>query len=310
MIPTADELARYTLERQHPLTRTWVDDATRLKALAQEHAGVDVLLAEDLDIATSRAARFAPGQPAESMLNYWLPVDNDLHAMVSMRFEGLDPTKPFVDATPMTRAPRTSDLPALAAVAREAYGIHNPRYVRLWSAEAGIPGTQPDRRFFAAPISQLQPHDVPPELALVPARGVDHYDEAKRAYDAVDAAHPHHPEEASLQDRDDLAESAEEGLLFDITVDGEWAGYAAGVDKLENALGLPAYVVREMILAPEYRGRGYGRHLSALLAQALPDHNRVLIGTIHSANQGARTAALTAGRQDIGGWLQLPLDQA
>ncbi|TCC54178.1 GNAT family N-acetyltransferase [Kribbella capetownensis] len=230
--------------------------------------------------------------------------------MVSMRFEGLDPTKPFVDATPMTRAPRISDLPALAAVARETYGIHNPRYVRLWSADPTIEGTQPDRRFFAAPISQLQPHDVPPELTLVPASSVDHYDDAQRAYDAVVAAHPHHTEEASLQDRDDLAESADEGFLFDIVVDGDWAGYAAGVHKPEDALGLPAYVVREMILAPKYRGRGYGRHLSALLAQALPDHTRILIGTIHSANQGARTAALTAGRHDIGGWLQLPLPQA
>ncbi|MFI6828808.1 GNAT family N-acetyltransferase [Kribbella sp. NPDC050241] len=307
MIPTADELARYTLDRQHPLTRTWVDDATRLKALAEVHADPDLLLATDLEIAALRVERFAPGHAAESMLNYWLPAGDDLHAMISMRFEGLDPTKPFVDATPMTRAPRTSDLPALAAVAREIYGIHNPRYVRLWSAEAGIPGTQPDRRFFAAPISQLQPHDVPPELALVPARGVDHYDEAQHAYDAVDAAHPHHTEEASLQDREDLAESAEEGLLFDITVDGEWAGYAAGVDNPEDSLGLPAYVVREMILAPKYRGRGYGRHLSALLAQALPDPTRILIGTIHSANRGARTAALSANRHDIGGWLQLPL---
>ncbi|WP_206752089.1 hypothetical protein [Kribbella steppae] len=110
--------------------------------------------------------------------------------MLSMRFEGLDPTKPFVDATPMSRSPRTTDLPALATAALKAYGIHHPRYLRLWSAEPRIRGTHPDRRFLAAPVSELQPRDVPPELALTRAASVDHYDEAQRAYDAVDAAHP------------------------------------------------------------------------------------------------------------------------
>jgi GNAT superfamily N-acetyltransferase len=310
VIPTPEELARYTLDRQHPVTRTWVDDKTRLAVLAREHAAVDVLFATDLDIAAGRAERFAPGQPAESMLNRWVHVGGDLHAMLSMRFEGLDVSKPFVDATPMSRSPQTSDLPALAAVAREVYGMHRPRYVRVWSAEPTIRGAEPDRRFLAAPISQLRPHDVPPDLALVRATGVDHYDEAQRAYDAVDADHPHHVEEAALQDRDDLQEAADEGLLFDVTVHGEWAGYAAAVVKPEDSLGLPAYVVLEIVLTAEHRGHGYGPHLSTLLAQALPDPTRILIGTIHATNKAARTAALTAGRHDIGGWLQIPLAQA
>ncbi|MFF0340031.1 GNAT family N-acetyltransferase [Kribbella sp. NPDC004875] len=310
MIPSAEELARYTLARQHPITRTWVDDRTRLTTLAEEHAALDILLAEDLDIAAQRAARLAPGKPAGSMLNRWVAISNDLDAMFSIRFENMNLAKPFVDATPMTRSPQPSDLPALAAAAREHYGIHNPRYLRLWSAEAGVAGAEPDRRFLAAPISELQPHDVPPGLALRPTKTVDHYEDAAGAYDAVDADHPHHTEEATLQERDALQESADDGLLFDVTVNGEWAGYAAAVIKPDDALGLPAYVVREIILAKRYRGRGYGRHLSALLAQALPDPTRILIGTIHSANHGARTAARTAGRQDIGGWLQLPLGQA
>ncbi|MGW7679535.1 GNAT family N-acetyltransferase [Kribbella sp. NPDC054772] len=286
-----------------------MDDRTRLTTLAEEHAALDILLAEDLDIAAQRAKRLAPGKPAESMLNRWVAISNDLSAMFSMRFENMNLEKPFVDATPMTRSPQPADLPALAAAALEHYGIHHPLYLRLWSADASVAGTEPDRRFLAAPISELRRHDVPPGLALRATRSVDHYEEAARAYDAVDADHPHHTEEAALQDRDDLQESADDGLLFDVTVNGEWAGYVAAVIKPDDALGLPAYVVREVLLAKRYRGRGYGRHLTTLLAQALPDPTRILIGTIHSANHGARTAALTAGRQDIGGWLQLPLGQ-
>lgn len=309
MIPSAEELARYTLERQHPLTRLWVDDARRLAILTEEHAALDILLAEDLDIAAQRAARLAPGKPAASMLNRWVAVGNDLQVMFSLRFENMNLAKPFVDATPMSRSPEPPDLPGLAAAALEYYGIHKPLYLRLWSADAGVEGTEPDRRFLAAPISELQPHDVPPELALRQAKRVDHYDEARRAYAAVDARHPHHPEEATVQELEDLQESADDGLLYDVMVNGDWGGYAAAIIKPDDALGLPAYVVRELILAAGYRGRGYGRHLSALLAQALPDPARILIGTIHSANHGARTAALNSGRHDVGGWLQLPLRQ-
>jgi GNAT superfamily N-acetyltransferase len=307
VIPTADELAHYTLERQHPLLRSWLDDATLLAAFTKHHEEVDVLLATDLAIAAARVERFAPGQPAESMLNQWVPAGDDLHAMVSMRYEGLDPTKPFVDATPLSRSLRTTDLPALAAVALKAYGIHHPRYLRLWSAEPRIRGTHPDRRFLAAPISELQPRDVPPGLALTRAASVDHYDEAQRAYDAVDAEHPQHTQQAALQDRDDLQEAADAGLLFDVTVNGEWAGYASATLDSSNTLGFPTYVVQEIILTPAHRGHGYGSHLSNLLAASLPDQTRILTGTIHAANTGARNAALKAGRHDIGGWLQLPL---
>ncbi|GAA1664641.1 hypothetical protein GCM10009745_03020 [Kribbella yunnanensis] len=306
MTITAAELAAYTLERQHPLTRAWVDDETRLQLLTIQHEDPDVLLANSMEIAQLRTDRFAPGHPAESMLNYWLPA-GDLHAMFSMRFEGGDATKPFVDATPMTRSPHPGDFPALAAAALDLYGMHNPRYLRLWSADPELPGTEPDRRFLAAPIRDLGPTDVPPGLALRQTATVDHYDEAQQAYADVDAAHPHHVEEASIQDLEDLQDAADTGLLFDVMVNDEWAGYAAAVVKPEDSLGLPAYVVRELIITKKHRGNAYGHHLSHLLAAALPDPTHILIGTIHSANHGARTAARTAGRHDIGGWLRLPL---
>jgi hypothetical protein len=94
VIPDPWELAAYTLERQHPLTRKWVDDQTRLALLAEQHAALDILLATDRSIAESRVERMAPGTPVDAMLNHWVAVGDDLHAMLSMRFEGLDITKP------------------------------------------------------------------------------------------------------------------------------------------------------------------------------------------------------------------------
>ncbi len=309
-VPAARELAGYSLEAQHPLTRRWVDDSTHLDLLTEWHQ-LDVQLATDLDIAAVRVARFAPGHPPEAMLNRWVPVAEDLHAMLSMRYASGNPHKPFVDATPLSRPLRTDDLPLLARAADRTYGPLDPRYLRLWSTAppGSFVGTDPDKRCLAAPIRSLREgfgQRIPVELAISPALTLDEYDQAQRAYDAVDTAYPEHPEQAALQDREDLQHSVSDGTLFDVTVDGTWAGYVAATIDSEN-LGLPARVVQEIILAPDFRGRGYGAHLSTLLARALPDQPPILIGSIHAANRGALQAAERAGRIDVGGWIQVEL---
>ncbi|WP_018353171.1 GNAT family N-acetyltransferase [Longispora albida] len=311
--PTARELAEYFLAAQHPRTLPWAAEDTRLDLLTEQRE-VDVLLAADLSIAATRAGHFAPGQPPEALLNQWAAVEGDdspdgLHAMLSMRYEGLDPSKPFVDATVLSRPFTAADLPALAEAAVRAYGALQPRYLRLWSAEpAGhFAGTGPDKRFLAAPVADLRAGGpMPAELGIARATSVEHYAEASAAYAALAAQHPDHPGQATIQDLEDLEENLAEGHLFDVTAGGQWAGYLA-VSTEGESLGLPAYVVQELMLATRFRGRGYGQHLTTLLARALPEPERVLLGTIHASNRGARHAAERSGRVDVGGWVQVPL---
>lgn len=229
--------------------------------------------------------------------------------MLSMRYEGGDASKPFVDATPLSRAIRAEDLQPLAAAARQAYGVFRPKYLRLWSAAAvgQFEGTRVDRRFLAGLVRDLRDHlKVPAELTFAQATHLGNYPRAVAAYEAIDQAHPNHPDQARIETAEDLAESIEAGLLYYVLVDGEWAGYV-GAHVNDETLGLPAYVVQEFILDPAYRGRGYGRHLPALLAQALPDDKPILLGVIHADNRSALEAAKSSGRIDVGGWFQLPL---
>ncbi|MEQ7127968.1 GNAT family N-acetyltransferase [Actinopolymorpha sp. B11F2] len=308
-VPTARELAGYFLTAQHPLTRLWVDDGVRMELLTAQRVD-DVALATDLEFAAQRARRFAPAQPPETLLNRWVSAGEDLFAMASMRYEGGDPTRPFVDATVTSRPGRADDLPALARACAQPFAPLRPRYLRLWSAEPAdyFPGTARDRRSVAAPVRDLRVGTgrvVPDELALTPASSLAYYDEARVAYDDVDSEHHAHAHQAVLSDRDDLEEYFAAGTLFDVTVGGEWAGYVA-VSTEGETLGMPAYVVKELVLATRFRGRGYGAHLATLLARAVPDETRVLIGRIHADNRGARQAAERAGRVDVGGWLQVP----
>lgn len=307
-VPDALTLARYTISQQHPSSHSWVSTATRLDALAREHDD-DVQLAIDRDIAARRRDRFAPDQPVDLMLNRWMVVTPDLSAMLSIRYEGGDPALPFVDASVLSRSVTPADLTALATAADHAYGVLRPRYLRLWSCQpAGhFTGTQPDKRFLAAPLHALRANPPPPGLQLRPALDLQHYDHARLAYQAIDRKHPDHARQAQLEARDDLESSRQGGTLFDVLLDRVWSGYVAA--EPGGRLGLPGFTVQELVLTEAARGRQLGRHLSTLLAHALPHTDGVLLGTIHTNNIAARDAALSAGRHDIGGWFDLPLKQ-
>jgi GNAT superfamily N-acetyltransferase len=311
VLPSTRELAGYTLQAQHPVTRTWVDDQCRHDLLTEQHE-IDVQLAHDLDIASARARRFAPDSPPSALLNHWVDIGDGLHAMMSIRYEGEDPDRAFVDATPLSRPLKGQDVPSLARAAGQLYRPLGPRYLRLWSAQPHgmIPHSDPDKRFVAGPLASLRAGNAlvrPSELTLAPARSLANYPRAQRAYAAVRDSYPDHIRQAALQSIEDLRETQAAGRLFDITVSDTWAGYVAATTDSDETLGLPAYVVQELVLVPEFRGRGYGPHLTTLLACALPDRGKVLLGTIHAANHGALHAATSAGRVDIGGWIQIPL---
>lgn len=299
-----------SLAAQHPRSRTWVPDATRLAGLEEEHA-FDLQLATDLELAAGRAEVLEVGQPPEAFLNRWVELAPDLSAMLSIRFKGLDREKPFVDASVTSRPLTPGDLPTLLAAAQELFGAFRPQQLRVWSAApvdgwtASLPGARPDMRVLAAPLSELRGGEVPDSLTLRPTSDLSHHAEAVAAYAAVDAAHPEHAGQARVISADDLQEALEAGTMFDVLWRGGWSGYAGTLP--ETQLGLPAQVVQELLLAPHARGHGLGHHLSTLLARALPDDGRVLSGTIHGENLGARRAALAAGRHDVGGWTWVPL---
>ena len=309
-VPTAQELAAYTIAQQHPVTADWIRPQERLRLLAAEH-GLDVRMATDLDFAGARRDQFAPELPTEYLLNSWERIADDLDVMVSMRWEGGAPDRPFVDACALSRPLGPDEDVLLARAAVRRYGRLGPRYVRWWSREiAGhYPGTLQDKRFLAAPLRKLVDADVPAMLTLMTCDDLDHYDDARDAYAAIDHEHPAHREQATLEAKDDLEELHRAGTLFDVRFNGEWIGYLGA--QRGHKLGLAGYKIAELVLARHRRGRGLGRHLTTLLARELlargEPQDAVIIGTIHNDNLGARRAAELSGRQDIGGWVRLQL---
>lgn len=302
-LPTAAELAHFSLTAQHPLTLNWCPAPERLANLAEEHA-FDLQLATDLDLAGKRAEFINVGPPPEAYLNRWVTVRPDLDAMLSIRFKGMDVSKPFVDVSVTSRPVGAADFPWLSAAALRDYGNFHPPRIRVWSAAETFAGLKPDLRVLAAPLAELRGEEVTPELSLRPTTDHSNYADAQAAYAAVDAAHPKHIGQAGLLSEEDLQDTIDAGTMFDVVWRGRWSGYAGTLPKTKN--GLPAQSVQEMLLAPHARGHGFGASLSTLLARHLPADGRVLSGTIHGENRGAQTAARRAGRHDVGGWWWVP----
>ena len=304
-LPGADVLARCTLAVQHPLSRTWLGDDPRLVLLAEEHA-FDLQLATDLDLARLRAEHLGLDQPAEALLNRWLPVSTGLDALLSIRFQGGAVELAFVDVSVTSRPLLAGDLAALETAARQAYPGFGCHRLRFWSPDprGSVPGTSPDLRVLAAPLTDLRERSTPTGLRLAPTPDDRHLADATAAYASVGLRHPGHARQARVLDAEALAAAMTAGTMFDVWWQGAWSGYAGTLP--ETQLGLPAQVVQELLLAPHARGRGLGRFLSTLLAQMLPDDGRVLSGTIHADNVGAIRAATAAGRLDLGGWSWWP----
>lgn len=139
----------------------------------------------------------------------------------------------------------------------------------------------------------------------VDLRLLDRYQQIHREHVARQPSHALHSRVEAVED---LQRWLEAGTLFEVLVDGRWARVLAGEPRVVHGMRGPT--VTEVLLDPAVRGRGYGKHLSALLARnlTLPD-DEILAGTIHVDNTPSMRSALAAGRVDVGGEITIPLDQ-
>lgn len=311
-LPTLDVLVAAADDGLHPWVRLHVCADQRRTALAEELRFWWCTAAQDLDHAR-RFAEAAPriGEPDEAYLDRWLPLSTGGHVLAGPRYLGCDPDLPFVAVTASDRVLRPADAAALREVAATGFASFRPGFVLLTTADdlAGVaawPGGRPELRQVAGRLGDLRARPVPTSLSTTPRRDTVFYDEYRRIHDEHVARDPAHARHTRCEDRDDLGELAAQGLLHDVRVDGTWAGILAAEPDARR--GLRGATVVELLLDHPFRGAGHGRHLSTLLARALPmPDDEHLIGTIHADNLPAYRAALAAGRLDLGGEVVLPL---
>ncbi|MEJ7630042.1 MAG: hypothetical protein WKF54_10665 [Nocardioidaceae bacterium] len=309
ILPTLTVLVDAADTGLHPWARDQVPERVRRKALSEELGYWLHTAAQDMEYATSYA-RAAPqsGQPAEAYLDQWIPLGTSGHVLVGPRYLGRNPDLPFVGVSASDRPLVPTDRARLAEVAEKIFAAFKPGFVLLTTADpvGAWPNTRPEMRQVIGSLDDLRRQEMPSELCAVPRLDTAFYDRYRQIHDIHVTQSPAHARHARCEDRQDLQELAERGLLFDVRIEDAWAGIIAAEPAARR--GIRGASVVELLLDHRYRGRGYGRHLSTLLAKALPlADEEYLMGTIHVENVPAYRSALGAGRIDVGGEILIPL---
>lgn len=308
-LPTLAVLVQAADAGLHPWVRERVPAAARRAALEDELSFWLDTAAQDMEYAAAYA-RDAPqsGQPAAAYLDRWVELDTNAHVLIGPRYLDRDPDLPFVGVAGGDRPLVPSDRDQLAAVAGEHLAAFRPGFVLVKTADpmGAWPDTTPEKRQVVGRLGDLRRQEGPAELTTEPRTDTGFYDRYAQIHATQVAQDPAHARHARCEARVDLQGLADDGLLFDVRHCGEWVGILAG--ERDARWGMRGATVVELLLDHPFRGRGYGRHLSRLLAKALPlPDDEFLMGTIHADNVAAYRSALGAGRVDVGGEIGIPL---
>ena len=135
------------------------------------------------------------------------------------------------------------------------------------------------------------------------------YGDYAAVYGELQDEHPELREVVRLEPEEDMQGYLDDGYVFEIFVEGRWAGVTAVDTDVQR--GLSGLCVTEIILAKAFRAQGLGSAVQRRLASELVKHcvseDTLLFGTIGEANLPARRAAERAGRVDLGGRVWVPL---
>lgn len=302
------------MDQASPALRAWFEPPVLRR-------GIEGFLTADVERLTSDelAREFAhscpvPGAEPDDFKNRWLEVAGLGATLAGIRFWSLDLERPFVTVVASERLPRTpGDLADAAHALSEAFAQFSPKHIRIFLPyDAPLAPTGPEqfweKRVLAAPLHELRTRPTPSaydRVQLKPAADTSSYPRYRQAFEDLLEDSPIHREYTRMETEEDLADLAKAGTLFDVFVDGHWAGLTA-VDE-GNEEGVEGYRMIEILLARHARGQRLGGALQRRLLEALPDPSKLLLGTIDVRNVAAIRTAERVGRIDVGGYLWAPL---
>jgi hypothetical protein len=311
------ELARARLAWVSARLREWYDDARLVRQLA---SGLSDEADRVGDVVFGAEFRDGVGTDASADPLDWANRRVDLPtggwAVAGIRFRGLDVTRPFVDVVATTEPPTPDGLAAVAAAVLPSFASFGPLCLRVDAPDpAGLveqvaaderfgPRCSVDQYVVAGPVAELRGRPRVPTHDLVALRPGDAAALAERAaaiYAELARRNPHLLSWARPEDAESLAACADEGLLFEVLLDGAPAGVVAAVR--DDAHGMSGFSVEELCLDADRRGRRLAPGVLQRLVDELPaEDGDVLWGTIHPDNTPSLRNSVSVGREVVGGY--------
>lgn len=311
-----EQIISNKLAQASPLQQTWYAPET-LRKLYQDELEADV----ERVFSDEMADKFhfycpVPGSQSNDFKNKWLELPDLGNAIIGIRFWGLDLGRPFIAIAFSEMLLRDGmNIDAIKDAISDVYGLFQPKHLRFflpshWQGEiTRWQGAHWEKRYLAAPITDMRTQPEPGNLErlhLQKPADMTFYKSYVNLYERRFEAFPLLCEYTRIEIEEDMVNYLEEGTLFEIYVDGVWAGVICVTKDTEQ--GLKGFLVIDIILEPHLTSQGFGVAAQYRLAQMLhAEDGDVLFGTIDARNTPALKTAKRSGRYDIGGFLWLPI---
>ena len=314
-MPIKTDWLAWAVDQVHPKLKVWYSQA-QLEANLTDQLDLDLNRLENLGEGFERNMPVPGATPV--MYNHRIYGLVGMRVMLGIRFRGGDIAIPFVDLVRSSHAiTSAAQVEAICALVRQEFAVFKPLMVRFYQPahlefQLDLPGSSGDKRVLAAPLTTMLEHPKPAGLervSLCRATDLEFYPRYADTYAAIYQERPWLPHEAEPESLEDMREHLETGQVFEVFVDGQWAGITGGEHHTDE-FALRGFVVIEMLLAKFARGQGLGTAVQYRLAEALQASSApedVLYGTIGSNNPPMLKTAARVGRLDLGGWIWVNL---
>jgi hypothetical protein len=232
--------------------------------------------------------------------------------IASIRFVAGDLEKPAVFLIHKDfELSQIDEIKLISRILEKEYALFKPRRIRwhsskieeeLINSDNSING---DLVYVAGFLDDLKQQALPDnyeKIQLNLADSLKWYDRYESSYEAICEAWPAFLEMAQLESKSTLQDLISRELLYEIEIDGHWAGIIAA-DKGRESFMSGYYIVEEF-LTKEFRGRRYAAAVQRHLIEKMPiNSNEMLFGTIHHENMPSYRTALRTGRKPVGMYL-------
>jgi GNAT superfamily N-acetyltransferase len=303
------EFLEYALTQTHPLIKNCYTPAE----LGENWSG-DIKRDAEEFFSETFAASFARnceslGLPAELFRHRLL--ETSTHRLIAgIRFFGMDLNRPFIEVARVNK-PLESDgeKNEMTALLLKEFAAFKPTRWRIYQSSHvayQFAGCEGDKRYLVGLLKDInaQPKDEQSGgLELRSAKNLDFYPRYAEMYKTLFVERPWMPDISRQESLEDMQDYFANGWLYEVFVDGVWAGVTAASPGCE--VGAKGYYMIEIVLDTPFRGQGLGvvvqRKLAEILAEKSENVSAALFGTIGAVNVPMQKTAVRVGRVDVGG---------
>jgi GNAT superfamily N-acetyltransferase len=303
-----EEFLNYAVAQTHPLVKSWYTlDELRENWLGDVKRDAEEFFSDEFALAFSSNCK-ALGLSAEMFKHRLL--ETGVHRFIAgIRFFGMDLNRPFVEVARINKpVPSDAERDEITKALCQSFSVFRPTRWRIYQSshlEYQFIDCEGDKRYLLGRLEDINNLNQPrgsERLSLRLTQNLEFYPRYMNLYKTLYQECPWLPDVSRQESLEDMKEYIQKGWLYEVFVDGQWAGVTAASN--DTLVGAKGHYMIDIALEKPFRGQGLGVALQRLLAATLADKSgpsSVLSGTIGSVNIPMLKTASRVGRVDVGG---------